>query len=127
MTMSFELSDLYSGSALSGAASGAIAGGAAGGWIGAIGGGLAGLGLGAYANDTRRGATQGQQQNLDQIVANMNAMTKSNYAQHVADTNQALQYFGPAEAMYSRMYGSGTGAAQTGQQDWGNTGFKAGT
>jgi membrane protein YqaA with SNARE-associated domain len=118
--MAFGFDDIFSGAGLSGAASGAVAGGAAGGGWGALAGGIAGWGLGAYANEKRQQATQQQKQNLDQIMANLRAMSQSSYAQHVDDLKKAQSAFGPAEQMWSRLYGTGQ-PAQQGQQDWSNT------
>lgn len=118
-----DFSDLYSGSAIGGAASGASAGGMIGGpWgaaIGGIGGGL----LGAFASGQRRDATNAQQHNLDQIIANMHAMSASNYDQHIADLNKALAFYGPAQQYWDRLYGSGS-PMPTGQGSWSGTGVK---
>jgi hypothetical protein len=122
MTMSI-WGDIFSGDALAGAASGAAAGASAGGPWGALIGGVAGGGLGAYAHDKREGAANGQVNNLNQIIANMQAMSNTSYDKHIADTKKALNYFGPAEQAYNRFYGGDGQAAQTGQGVWGKTGI----
>lgn len=115
--------DIFSGDTLAGGASGAVAGGSIGGGYGALAGGLIGAGLGAFAHHEKQAATSQQAQNLQQIINNMRAMTSQAYDQHIADTQKALNYFGPAENYWSRLYGQGT-PAQTGQLDWANTGLK---
>jgi hypothetical protein len=121
--MGYGLDDIFSGNAISGAASGAIAGNSIVPGIGGIVGGIAGLGLGSYANKKRDDAATKQKSALDQIMANMKAMSKNNYSQHIADLQKTLSYFGPAQQQYNKWYGTGE-AAQTGQGDWGNTGIK---
>lgn len=120
--------DIFSGDTLAGAGSGLVTGLAASGGnpYGALAGGVIGAGLGAYSHDAKEAATAKQANNLDQIIANMKAMTGQAYNQHIQDTQKALQYFGPAENYWSKLYGSGSGPAQTGQADWGNTGLAGG-
>ena len=114
--------DVFSGDALVGAGSGAAAGASVGGPWGALIGGIGGGAVGAYAHDKKEGAVQGQMNSLDQIIANMKAMSNTAYDKQIADTKKALNYFGPAEQAYNRVYGTGT-PAQTGQGVWGNTGI----
>jgi hypothetical protein len=122
-----DFSDLYSGTAISGAASGALAGGMSAGPYGAVAGGLVGGGMGAYANSQKNQATSNQQKSLDQIIANMKAMGASSYDQHISDLQKALAFYGPAQQAWDRLYGTGTGAAQTGQGSWGGTNIPSAT
>ena len=130
--MNMQGDDLYSGNALSGAGSGAATGAIIGseilpGWgtaIGGIAGGALGLFGGAQANSMRRDATNQQLSSLDQLMANMRAMTGQNYDQHIADLEKAQAFYGPAQQQWDRLYGQGTGAAKTGQGSWAGTGVK---
>lgn len=115
--------DIFSGDTLGGAASGAAAGASTGNPWAALGGAVIGGGLGAYSHSQRSGAAQSQVQNLDQLIANMKAMSNTAYDRHIADTKKALNYFGPAEQAYSRFYGGTGQPAQTGQGVWGKTGI----
>jgi hypothetical protein len=125
--------DFYSGSALSGAGSGAASGALLGssispGYGTAIGGVLGGaLGLfgGAYANSERDSATANQKKSLDQIMANMRAMSTKNYDKHIEQMQKALNFYGPAQQAYDRAYGTGE-PAQTGQGSWAGTNLYGG-
>ena len=119
--------DLYSGMALSGAgtgaASGALMGSSLGPWGAAAGGlvgGAIGLFTGAEANGMRSQATQQQNKNLDTIMAELSQQSSQNYAQHIADLNKALAFYGPAQSYWDRLYGTG-GAKTTGQGSWAGT------
>lgn len=115
--------DVFSGDALAGAAGGAATGATVGGGWGALAGGLAGAGLGAYAHSQKQQATDQQVQNLNQIIANLQAMSNTAYDQHIADTKKALSYFGPAETAYNRYFGGSGAPAKVGQGVWGSTGI----
>lgn len=115
--------DLFSGEALSGAGAGALAGFEAGGPWGALAGGVGGGALGAYAHDKKASATSAQVDNLNQIIANLQAMSNTAYDQHIADTKKALSYFAPAETAYSRYFGGSGAPAKVGQGVWGNSGI----
>lgn len=116
--------DVFSGDALAGAAGGAATGASTTGnpW-GALIGGVVGGGLGAYAHSKKNSATNAQVQNLDQIIANLRAMSNTAYDQHIQNTKKALNYLGPAQQAYSRYYGGNGAPAQVGQGVWGNTGI----
>ena len=117
------LSDLYSGSALGGAASGAATGFMLGGPTGAVIGGLGGDLLGASANSTRNDASAAQQQNLQAGISQMHAASANAYAQHFQNLEKALAFYGPAQQQWDKLYGAGTGApAATGQGSWKGTG-----
>ena len=113
---------IFSGDTVSGAAAGARAGSQAGGWGALVGGVLGGV-AGAYGHSKKADATAQQKNSLDQIKANMQAMTAANYQAHIDNLKKAQSYFGPAQQYWSRLYGTGTGPAQVGQADWGNTGI----
>jgi phage tail tape-measure protein len=126
--MTMQGDDLYSGMALSGAGTGAASGAMMGSSIspgygtvigGLIGGGI-GLFTGAEANSMRSDATKQQNQNLDKIMAELSQQSKTNYDQHIADLNKALDFYGPAQSYWDRLYGTG-GAKTTGQGSWAGT------
>ena len=109
--MNLGLDDIFSGSAFSGGLSGAFSGGLLGSTVPGIGtvlgagiGGLAGLGLGAYANSQRDDATSGQQADMRAMMAQMDAQSKQNYTQRIADLNKILAFYGPAQQSWNAAY-----------------------
>lgn len=110
-------SDFYSGSALAGAGGGAASGAMIGSQIapvyGTLIGGLAGgaLGLfgGASANSQRNKAVANQQKNLQQIMANMRAMSSRNYSNYMAGLKKAQAFYAPAMERWNYLYGTGAG------------------
>jgi hypothetical protein len=126
-------SDFYSGTALSGAGGGAASGALIGneivpGWGAAI-GGLVGGGLGLFggaaANSQRNNATAQQAKSLDQIMANMRAMSASNYDNHIQQLQKAINFYGPAQQYWDRLYGTGE-AQPAGQGSWAGTNVTGG-
>jgi hypothetical protein len=118
--------DLYSGTALGGAATGATTGAAIGGPIApytALAGGLIGGLTGAFANSQRSEATQGQQQNLAQLQRNLRQKSDQRRQQYLSDLEKALSFYGPAQSEWDRLYGRGE-SPQIGQGSWANTGVK---
>src|SRR5512133_3695973 len=102
--MTMQGSDFYSGSALTGAAGGAASGAMIGSQFapgygtaigGLIGGGL-GLFGGAAANSQRNAATSAQSKNMDSIMRNMRALSKSSYDNYLAGLKKAQSFYGPA-------------------------------
>jgi hypothetical protein len=118
-------SDLYSGSALGGLASGAATGFMASGGnpIGGLVGGGLGLMSGAYSNSKVNDAVAAQSKNLDMIYSNLAAERQKNYARHIADLDKTLAFYGPAQGYWDRLYGGG-GATAPGQGSWSGTGVK---
>ena len=125
--------DLYSGSALGGAASGAVGGAALGSSIapgyGTVIGGVLGAGVGLFtgaeANSMRSNATNQEQSALDAIIAQMNQTNQQQYAQHIADLKQTMAYYGPATQEWNYLYGNPPPASQATAQPktgWGTTG-----
>jgi hypothetical protein len=111
---------MISGSAISGAATGASAGGTVGGpWGAAIGGILGGVG-GTYLDYTRDKANQQNKDSMESVMANIQAMNRTNYQQHIADLNKALQFYGPAQQQWDYLYGRGT-TPTVAQGTWANT------
>jgi hypothetical protein len=123
--------DIFSGSALSGMASGALGGATAGSAIpgigtlaGAIGGGLIGGGLGAYASDKRDKGTAKQLSALDKFMLDMKQTGQSSYDQHINDLKQVQSLYAVPQQQWNNLYGTGQ-PAQTGQGNWAGTGMSA--
>ena len=113
------LSDLYSGSAFGGAASGALTGLVVSGGdpLGAVVGGLGGGLMGASSNSTRNDASAAQQKNLQDAITQMRSASSAAYQQHIQNLDKALSYYGPAQQAWDRAYGTGT-PATVGQGSW---------
>lgn len=110
--MTMQGSDFYSGSALTGAAGGAASGamiGGSAGPYGALAGGLIGGGLGLFggasANSQRAAATSAQSKNMDAIMRNMRALSKSSYDNYLAGLKKAQSFYGPATSRWNYLYG----------------------
>lgn len=100
-----DFSDLYSGSALSGAGQGAIAGGMVGGPYGALIGGGLGLYTGARANAMRDDAANAQKKNLAQVAASQRMLSQQAYGQYMQGLDKALAFYGPVAQRWNYLYG----------------------
>lgn len=117
------LEDFYSGSAIGGAGSGAAMGSTFGPYGAAIGGVAGGL-MGALSNSQRSDATEGQRQNLDQMVKALSDKSKQRYQQHMADMDKVMSFYGPAQSYWDRLYAQPGAAPSVGQGSWSNTGVR---
>lgn len=116
--------DIFSGSALSGLASGALPGIMTGNPLLAIGGGLVGGGMGAYAHDKRDQGNAKQLSALDKFMLDMKQTGQSSYDQHINDLKQVQSLYAVPQQQWNNLYGTGQ-PAQTGQGNWAGTGMSA--
>lgn len=102
-----DISDFYSGSTLSGAASGALPGLMMGNPYLAIGGGLVGGYMGMQAGEKRDQATAQQLASLKQIQASMDALASSSYGKYMEGLQKATSYYGPSMQRWNYLYSTG--------------------
>lgn len=86
---------------LAGAGTGFMVGGPAGAAVG----GIAGLGIGYMAGRAKKKAEGAQKAGLQAAQDQLAQMKREAYQQRMADLNQAMQFFGPAQQQMKRLYG----------------------